>query len=209
MALRLVDRLSTIAVTATLTSAAWIVVGSFYVDRADPTGPPESPARDAAEPPPVASRAAADEEEPDRLLIPVAGISASQIGDTFNDDRGDGERRHEALDIMAPAGTPVLAAARGTIEKLFRSGEGGNTVYVRSPDRRTLYYYAHLQSYAPGLGEGQVVDRGERLGTVGATGNADPAAPHLHFAIARIAADAEWWESGRAVNPYPMLEAPS
>jgi murein DD-endopeptidase MepM/ murein hydrolase activator NlpD len=137
------------------------------------------------------------------LLIPVAGISASQIEDTFGDARGDS--RHEALDIMAPAGTPVVAAADGTIEKLFVSGDGGNSVYIRSGDRSILYYYAHLQAYGPGLREGQPVARGQALGTVGSTGNADSAAPHLHFAIVRTSADAEWWKPGVAMNPYPLL----
>jgi murein DD-endopeptidase MepM/ murein hydrolase activator NlpD len=116
-----------------------------------------------------------------------------------------GERRHEALDIAAPAGTPVIAAAEGRVEKLFRSDDGGNTVYIRSADRRTIYYYAHLQGYSPDLEEGKPVERGQRLGTVGATGNADPSAPHLHFAIMRTAPDAEWWEPATAINPYPLL----
>jgi murein DD-endopeptidase MepM/ murein hydrolase activator NlpD len=197
MALNLADRLLTIVVTATLTSAAWIVVGSTYVDRIDEAPPTASPT-----PRPAAASRAVAATGP--LLIPVAGVAASQLSDTFNETRG-GERRHEALDIMAPAGTPVLAAAGGTVEELFKSDEGGNTVYVRSPDRRTIHYYAHLQGYAPGLKEGSQVDRGQPLGTVGSTGNADPAAPHLHFAIMRTAVDAEWWEPATAINPYPLL----
>ena len=140
------------------------------------------------------------------LAIPVAGVSASQLSDTFDDARGGGDRTHEALDIMAPAGTPVLAAGAGTVEKLFRSDAGGNTVYVRSADRRMIHYYAHLQDYAPGLQEGRQVSRGERLGSVGSSGNADPAAPHLHFAILRTTAEAEWWEPATPVNPFPLLD---
>jgi murein DD-endopeptidase MepM/ murein hydrolase activator NlpD len=201
MALDLVDRLLTIVVTATLTSAAWIVVGSTYVDR---TGEPR--ASRTAEPQPATSAPAAPASAAlaGPLLVPVAGVSAAQLSDTFDDTRG-GERRHDALDIAAPAGTPVIAASSGRVEKLFRSDAGGNTVYVRSPDRRTIYYYAHLQDYAPGLKEGQQVDRGERLGTVGSTGNADPAGPHLHFAILQTSPDAPWWEPGTAINPYPLL----
>ena len=138
------------------------------------------------------------------LAIPVAGVTATQLADTFSDER-DGTRLHEALDIMAAAGTPVVAAASGTVERLFQSDAGGNTVYVRSPDRQTIHYYAHLQDYAPGLSEGQSVQRGQRLGSVGSSGNADPAAPHLHFAILRTTRDAEWWEPATAVNPYPLL----
>jgi murein DD-endopeptidase MepM/ murein hydrolase activator NlpD len=137
--------------------------------------------------------------------VPVSGVTAEDLVDSFTETRG--ARQHEAIDIMAPAGTPVVAAATGTVEKLFRSDDGGNTVYVRSPDRRTIHYYAHLQDYAPGLAEGAPVRRGEPLGTVGATGNADPSAPHLHFAVMRIAPDARWYESGGAINPYPLLRS--
>jgi len=206
MALDLADRILTIVVTATLTSAAWIVVGTTDVDRIDkpaPTASP-SPGTAVASPTPQAPAPSPAVAPSGPLLIPVAGVAFSQLSDTFNQTRG-GERRHEALDIMAPAGTPVLAAAGGTVEKLFKSDAGGNTVYVRSPDRRTLHYYAHLQAYAPGLKEGAEVQRGERLGTVGASGNADPAAPHLHFAILRTTADAKWWEPTTPINPYPLL----
>jgi peptidoglycan LD-endopeptidase LytH len=193
------DRLLTIVVTATLTSAVWIVVGTTYVDRiGEPRSTPTPASRTAAPSSAAAARGS--------LVVPVAGIALSQLTDTFDDARG-GDRAHEALDIMAPAGTPIIAAADGRIEKLFRSDDGGNTVYVRSRDRRTLYYYAHLQAYAPGLREGEAVERGEQLGTVGSSGNADPAAPHLHFAMMRTAPDAEWWEPATAVNPYPLLVA--
>jgi peptidoglycan LD-endopeptidase LytH len=206
MALDLADRILTIVVTATLTSAAWIVVGTTDVDRSNvppPTASP-SPRMTVASPAPPVAAASPAVAATGPLLIPVAGVAFSQLTDTFDQTRG-GERRHEALDIMAPAGTPIVAAAGGTVEKLFKSDAGGNTVYVRSPDRRTLYYYAHLQAYAPGLKEGAEVERGERLGTVGSSGNADPAAPHLHFAILRTTADAKWWEPTTPINPYPLL----
>ncbi len=200
MALDLADRVLTIAVTATLTSAAWIVVGTSYVGAPEDTVPTPAPTPAAAA---AAPEAVPDDHAPGTLLIPVQGIAAAQLRDSFGDERG--ERQHEALDIMAPTGSPVVAAAAGKVEKLFVSDAGGNTVYVRSPDRRTLHYYAHLQEYEPGLREGQAVERGQRLGTVGSTGNADPAAPHLHFAILRIDSDAEWWEPGTPVNPYALL----
>ena len=203
MPLAVADRLLTIAVTATLTSAVWIVVGSSYVDRVDPA-PAPAPAAPAVEPSPSpAARPGVAAARSGALLVPVAGIEAAQLSDSFNDARG--ERRHEALDILAPAGTPVVAAEAGRVEKLFLSNAGGNTVYVRSPDRRTIYYYAHLQDYARGLEEGQAIIRGQVIGTVGSTGNADPAAPHLHFAVMNTAPDAEWWEPATAVNPYPLL----
>lgn len=101
-------------------------------------------------------------------------------------------------------GTPVLAAAPGTLEKLFFSKLGGNTIYVRSPDRRRMYYYAHLQSYAPGIAERQPIRAGQVIGFVGATGDASPDAPHLHFAINEMQPEDGWWK-GQPINPYPLL----
>jgi peptidoglycan LD-endopeptidase LytH len=206
MALNLADRLLTIAATATLTSAAWIVLGSEYLERNLPDSGPSAPETSA---PPVLATPGApgtvSAGQAGELLIPVAGVTAEQLTDSFTDERGGGARVHDAIDIMAPAGTPVVAAAPGSIERLFRSDAGGNTVYVRSPDRRTIHYYAHMQDYAPGLAEGQQVVRGQPLGTVGTSGNADPAGPHLHFAVLQTTADAEWWEPATAINPYPLL----
>jgi len=140
----------------------------------------------------------------DRLLIPVAGVAARQLIDTFADARANG-RPHDAIDILAPLGTPVRAAADGTVEKLFVSKAGGNTVYVRSRSRAYRYYYAHLDRYRPGLREGETLHRGDAVGTVGYSGNADPAAPHLHFAVMRTTPTGRWWDSGEAINPYPLL----
>jgi murein DD-endopeptidase MepM/ murein hydrolase activator NlpD len=138
------------------------------------------------------------------LVIPVARVRREALVDTFTQAREGGARIHDAIDIMARQGTPVIAAAPGTVEKLFFSNNGGNTIYVRSPDRRTMYYYAHLVSYAPGLAERQGVVVGQVLGAVGATGNADPGAPHLHFAI-NVMNPADGWWLGQPVNPYPLL----
>ena len=140
----------------------------------------------------------------DRLVMPVAGVKPTELVDTFTQARSGG-RAHDAIDIMAQRGTPVIAAAPGTVEKLFNSRLGGNTVYLRSPGRRLIYYYAHLDAYAPALAEGQVLRTGAALGTVGSTGNADPAAPHLHFAILQTEPAAKWYEPAIAVNPYPLL----
>jgi peptidoglycan LD-endopeptidase LytH len=142
---------------------------------------------------------------PSGLAIPVAGIRAAQLSDTYSEARAGGRRVHDAIDIMAPRGTPVIAAAEGTVEKLYFSrGGGGITAYVRSPDRRFVFYYAHLDAYAPGLGEGQRLARGDPIGTVGSTGNASAAGPHLHFAIHVMGASDRWYQ-GRAINPYPLL----
>jgi len=140
------------------------------------------------------------------LIIPVSEVPAEQLTDTFAQARAEGVRRHDAIDIMAPLGTPVLAAAPGRVEKLFLSREGGNTVYIRSPDRRTVYYYAHLDSYAPHLREGRMVGAGEVLGRVGFSGNGNPDAPHLHFAIWKVAPEIPWYGQGEPVNPYPLLK---
>lgn len=138
------------------------------------------------------------------LVIPVAGIRPEQLSDTWGDSRGGGSRQHNAIDIMAPRGTLVVAAAPGTVEKLFNSNDGGLTVYVRSKDGGAVHYYAHLDAYRDGLAEGQPVATGEVLGTVGSTGNASPEAPHLHFEVKQMA-DGERWHQGEAINPYPLL----
>ena len=142
---------------------------------------------------------------PAGLAIPVAGIRPADLVDTYTQARAGGARVHDAIDIMAPHGRPVLAAAPGTVEKLFYSkGGGGITVYVRSDDKKWIYYYAHLDEYAPGLNEGQRIERGTRVGTVGSSGNANPSGPHLHFAIHRMD-PGEDWHQGSPVNPYPLL----
>jgi murein DD-endopeptidase MepM/ murein hydrolase activator NlpD len=139
------------------------------------------------------------------LIIPVQGVAANQLTDTFTQAREGGLRVHDAIDIMAPRGTPVLAAAAGTIERLYTSAAGGLTIYLRLDDRRFIHYYAHLDSYASGLTEGQRVKQGQVIGAVGYTGNANAAAPHLHFAIQLTTEAAKWYEPSTALNPYPML----
>jgi murein DD-endopeptidase MepM/ murein hydrolase activator NlpD len=142
------------------------------------------------------------------LVIPVVGISAGELADTYTQSRGGGSRVHNAIDIMAPRGTPVVSASDGQVEKLYFSrGGGGITAYVRSPDGRWLHYYAHLDSYAPGLREGQRIRRGDPIGTVGISGNASPSGPHLHYAIYRMASGERWWQ-GAPINPYPQLVGP-
>lgn len=157
-------------------------------------------------PPPVATTplpAATTATPLPRLAMPLPALTPTQLRDTFSETRG-GERQHEALDILAPAGTPVLAVADGHIEKLFTSVRGGLTIYQFEPGGRYAYYYAHLRGYAPKLAEGQQVKRGQVIGYVGSTGNADPAAPHLHFAVFELGPERQWWK-GTAINPYPLL----
>jgi murein DD-endopeptidase MepM/ murein hydrolase activator NlpD len=137
------------------------------------------------------------------LLLPVAGVAPSALTDQFALARG-GQRVHEAIDIMAPTGTPVVAVDDGRIAKLFTSKAGGLTVYHFDAARQLAYYYAHLDRYAEGLKEGMEVRRGDLIGYVGASGNANPQAPHLHFAVFRLGQPPRWWE-GEPVNPYPAL----
>ena len=140
----------------------------------------------------------------DDLAIPVAGIEKRSLVDTWGQSRVG--HLHSAIDIMAARGTPVVSAANGIVLKLFTSRAGGLTVYVADPTKTWVYYYAHLDSYAPGLAPGQTVAQGDVLGFVGTTGNASPDAPHLHFEIERLPPGGEWWR-GEAVNPYPILMA--
>ena len=139
-----------------------------------------------------------------RLEMPVDGIKPSALQDTFTDDRAFG-RPHEAIDIMAKKGTEVHAVEDGTVAKLFTSISGGLTIYQFDPSGTFAYYYAHLDSYAPGVREGLPVRRGQTIGYVGSTGNASDDAPHLHFAIFRLTPERKWWK-GDAINPYPVLK---
>lgn len=165
----------------------------------DPIAPPPMAPRDV----PPLSQGDAPAADQDRLLLPVQGITPDQLSDTFNDARGTG-RVHEALDIMAPAGTPVLAVADGPVAKLFDSKAGGLTIYQFDPTGTYAYYYAHLQGYATALAEGHVLRRGQVIGYVGSTGNADPSAPHLHFAVFELGPEKRWHE-GTPINPYPLM----
>jgi len=166
---------------------------------AEPATP--SPVRPAAAVVPVAANPAPPGVA--TLLIPVEGVNAAQLQDTFADARGQG-RVHDAIDIMAAAGTPVRAVAAGHVEKLFDSKQGGLTLYQFDPSRTRAYYYAHLQGYAPGIVEKKALERGETIGYVGSTGNASPDAPHLHFAIFVLGPERQWWR-GEAIDPYPLL----
>jgi murein DD-endopeptidase MepM/ murein hydrolase activator NlpD len=135
--------------------------------------------------------------------MPIDDVSVESIKGGFTEARGP--RRHEAVDIAAPRGTPIHAVQDGTIAKLFLSKPGGTTIYQFDLDARLCYYYAHLERYAAGLHDGQRVSQGEIIGYVGSSGNASPAAPHLHFAIFELNGDRKWWQ-GRALDPYLVFE---
>lgn len=229
-----VDRILTIIITATITSMVWIVAGGSLLDlssadsQIEKTRPGQAASQknppltqetvapddgDRATPRNVEKVASSDRagatvpgaRELGQMVIPVLNVRPDELNDSFLAERDGGARLHEAIDIMAPKGTSVIAAAPGTIERIYQSETGGNALYIRSDDKRTIFYYAHLDKYAPGLKEGQKIRRGQRIGEVGTTGNAAPDAPHLHFSIMRTTADAEWWEPTSPINPYPYL----
>jgi peptidoglycan LD-endopeptidase LytH len=137
------------------------------------------------------------------LLIPVQGVRKEDLRDTFNDARSEG-RSHDAIDIMAPAGTPVLAVADGEIAQFHDSERGGITIYQYSQDKKLIYYYAHLQSRAPNLKPKDFVRQGTVIGYVGDTGNSGAGNFHLHFAVWAINDPQRVWE-GTNINPYPLL----
>jgi murein DD-endopeptidase MepM/ murein hydrolase activator NlpD len=150
---------------------------------------------------PVLFVVGATSSSPD-MLPPISGLSLANLRDTFEEVHNG--HRHEAIDILEPRGTPVHAVVSGTIRKLFLSKPGGNTIYQFDEMGVYCYYYAHLDGYAKGLREGMHVDRGDVIGFVGSTGNADPHTPHLHFAIFELSPERLWWK-GKVVNPYPSL----
>jgi murein DD-endopeptidase MepM/ murein hydrolase activator NlpD len=195
----------------------WIVVGSvligaaviFYLGISGSLSPSQIAVADTAVVSPAGNAGRIEIGSvtvgPAGLAVPVAGVKPRELVDTFTQARAGGDRVHDAIDIMAAEGTPVVAAASGRVEKLFFSqGGGGISVYVRSDDGLWSYYYAHLSAYAPGLREGQRLLRGAPVGYVGHTGNASPEGPHLHFAINRMAAGEKWYQ-GTPINPYSLL----
>jgi murein DD-endopeptidase MepM/ murein hydrolase activator NlpD len=178
---------------------------TFPAEPPPPTPPPldihspNEPPRTVPNPPP-------DLTDYDRLraralAVPVQGLTARDIKDNFAELRG--ARPHEAIDMLAARGTPVVAVAEGTVKKLFTSDRGGLTVYQFDPEQAYCYYYAHLDRYAQGLAEGKRLAKGEVLGYVGTSGNAPANTPHLHFTIFRLGPEKHWWE-GTPINPYPL-----
>ncbi|UYY78262.1 M23 family metallopeptidase [Sphingomonas sp. R1] len=153
----------------------------------------------ATAPPPSGRAPAAGDTT---LRIPVQGVAATALHDDWGQPRGDGDREHHAIDILAPKGTPVLAAASGTVEKRFESALGGHTLYVRTPDGATVHYYAHLDTI--GVPEGASVRQGQPIATVGDSGSAAGGPPHLHFEIKQMRPGEGWWQ-GTNIDPYPLL----
>jgi murein DD-endopeptidase MepM/ murein hydrolase activator NlpD len=128
------------------------------------------------------------------LPIPVDGVSARQLKNTWGAARSNG-RRHEGIDIFAAKGTSVRSTTVGVVQKISEGGAGGKAISIVGP-ASSRHYYAHLQRFAA-LKVGDPVKVGTVLGTVGDTGNAKGGSPHLHYGI--------YLNDGRAVNPYPYL----
>jgi peptidoglycan LD-endopeptidase LytH len=187
-------------------AAGMLVAFVVFVRVLVPRAPLASGARSAA---PTSFRPEVDDADRDLLrarglAFPVEGVNPGDVQDTFLDKRGT--HVHEALDIAAPRGTRVVAVDDGRVEKLFTSVRGGLTVYQFDPTETFCYYYAHLESYAGGLKEGDVLRRGALVGFVGTSGNAPPETPHLHFTIFKLGPERRWWE-GTAINPFFLWAA--
>jgi murein DD-endopeptidase MepM/ murein hydrolase activator NlpD len=170
------------------------------VQRPRPAAP--APARPAEPLPALVGPAVAEYVRERRLIVPVAGVDPERVPDTFGAARGS--RRHGALDIMAPRGTPVLSADDGRIIRLSSNRLGGLTIYASDPHERLVYYYAHLDRYADGLSAGMPLARGDTIGFVGSTGNASANAPHLHFQVMLAVPGRGHWE-GEPIDPRPYL----
>jgi peptidoglycan LD-endopeptidase LytH len=138
----------------------------------------------------------------ERLRVPIDGVEIESFKGGFIERRGS--RQHEAVDILSPRNTPVLAVDNGTIAKLFDSKAGGHTIYQFDPTGRLAYYYAHLEKYGD-VREGQTVKQGDVIGYVGTSGNAPPNTPHLHFAVFELDETGRWWK-GKPLDPYLVFK---
>ena len=193
--MRVVD---TVTVTDTVVRVDTVLRVDTVVAEAAGGLPPDAPA-----PPPSTSDADMAYLRSRNLLIPVVGVRPHQLPNTFDEARSGG-RRHDAIDILAPRGTPVLSVDVGRVAKIDTSDRGGLSFYATDPSGRFMYYYAHLDRYRAGLREGRPLVRGDTVGYVGTTGNAPPNNPHLHFAINKLVDPKRWWD-GEPINPWPLL----
>ena len=139
-----------------------------------------------------------------QLMVPVAGVSPQQVPDNFRAPRGWGVGIHGAVDILAPRGTPVLSADAGRVLRLHRNRKGGLTIYATDETERFVYYYAHLNAYGHGIIQGTHLARGQVIGFVGTTGNADRREPHLHFQVMVRPRGGRWWK-GEPIDPRPFF----
>src|SRR5262245_40131021 len=153
--------------------------------------------------PSSSSASTSGDDDSINLIIPVEGVRPDDLRDSFDAIRSGG-RLHRAIDIMAPCGTPVLAATDGELIRLSQNKAGGNTIYQMSDDKKLVFYYAHLDSYADDLAPGDYARQGDVIGYVGDTGNAGAGNCHLHFSIWAVTDPKKYWQ-GDNINPYPLL----
>ncbi len=202
------------AVRVALLAGALTLTVMTSTSCAYPRRPIYRPGRPTALPPVTQTgdtRAAVPTREPDdvqylrkrRLIVPVAGVQPEALHDDFYAARSGG-RRHSAIDILAPYGTPVIAADYGFIVRLSRNRAGGTVIYATDPEERVVYYYAHLAGYHDGISDGKQIAKGDTIGYVGTSGNAPANTPHLHFQITRMRPGGRYW-SGEPLNPFPLL----
>ena len=204
-----------VASTACSQRAPWRVIPATPATAAGPTvsqsASPRAEAPAAAAPVPLATVAAAPSDATTvahlrSLYFPIAAGDSIRLDDSFDAARDGGARKHQAIDILAPRGTPVLSAGDGRILRLSKSAKGGITVYATDLEEQFVYYYAHLDRYHASVYAGKPLMRGDTLGYVGTTGNSPANVPHLHFQIMHMPADRKFW-NGAPVNPYPLLKA--
>ncbi len=201
--MRLLQFLPALAITAAACGPAIRPLAPVAPMRAPVAELPEPPSES---PPPSAPLALSDEEylHTRSLMVPVQGVRPEKVADTYFQDRDGGARTHQAVDILAKRNTPVLSVDSGTVLRLTRNTLGGITIYATDPEKRFVFYYAHLDHYASGLYEGKPVAQGEVLGYVGTTGNAPKNTPHLHFQVMRFVDARSWW-NGPPFDPRPFL----
>jgi murein DD-endopeptidase MepM/ murein hydrolase activator NlpD len=186
--------------------APWVVIPSAPVPSPTSVSATRAPRPPALSVPAVAPTDATAVAHMNAMLFPVPNVDSTRLDDTFDEPRDGGVRKHNAIDIMAPRGAPVLSVQDGRVLKLQKNAKGGITVYATDLDEQFVYYYAHLDHYHPSIYAGKPLMRGDTLGYVGTTGNAPPNSPHLHFQVMRMPADHRYWD-GEPINPYPLLRA--
>ena len=174
-------------------------------DTSAPTAPLSKVALSTVARDPSAPADATAVEHLHSLLFPVGGVDSMRLDDSFDAPRDGGSRKHNAIDIMAPRGTPILAVSDGHILRLTKSAKGGLSLYASDLEDKFVYYYAHLDRFHPKIYSGKPLLRGDTLGFVGTTGNAPKDQPHLHFQVMRMPADHRYWD-GQPINPYPLLK---
>src|SRR4051812_16461176 len=209
------SRVSSVQVAAPSPMAQVLLAGGPEGESAMPSSGSNAPANSerpslttAAMVPSARMAAAFERLRHKDLMIPVAGVSSSRIEDPFTAGRDGGDRQHNAVDILAPRNTPIVAADDGVILRLSKNQLGGITIYAADRNHEFVYYYAHLDHYRKGVTAGQKIQKGDTLGFVGTTGNAPKDVPHLHFQIMLWPSDGKYW-FGEPVNPYPVFHGAS